>query len=255
MPHLQVPGARLYYQSYGSGPALVFSHGGGENGLRWWRQVPFFAERYQVITFDHRGHGQSPCDPGCLTVAGIGTDIAAILDHAGVARAALVGESMGGVAAMLFACAYPERAAALVLSSSTGGIATPGMGENLRRLSRLTHGDIRGLQPPELQFLHRQLNALGAVPDGNDILAQLSRIKVDPAPVQQAEIPIQILSGDEDDILPTALARELLRILPQAEFHKLHGVGHLLLLESPAVANRLITEFLARVATQRGGSW
>src|SRR3990172_6186112 len=59
MPWTPVNGIRLYYQSYGTGPALVFAHGAGGNHLSWWQQVPFFAARYRCVVFDQRAFGRS----------------------------------------------------------------------------------------------------------------------------------------------------------------------------------------------------
>ena len=61
MSYAENGNAKIYYETYGDGPALVFAHGAGGNASSWWQQVPHFAERYRVITFDHRGFGRSTC--------------------------------------------------------------------------------------------------------------------------------------------------------------------------------------------------
>ena len=67
MPFLERDGARLYYETHGAGPALVFVHGLGGGHLSWWQQVPHFRDRYTCVIFDHRGFGlstESPARPG-----------------------------------------------------------------------------------------------------------------------------------------------------------------------------------------------
>ena len=59
MPRVERPNAAIYYEVCGEGPPLVFAHGAGGNTLVWWQQVPYFAARYRVVTFDHRGFGRS----------------------------------------------------------------------------------------------------------------------------------------------------------------------------------------------------
>jgi pimeloyl-ACP methyl ester carboxylesterase len=55
MPYVERAQAKLYYETYGDGPALVLAHGAGGNTLVWWQQVPHFARAHRVVAFDHRG--------------------------------------------------------------------------------------------------------------------------------------------------------------------------------------------------------
>ena len=116
MPTIEREGAALYYETHGSGPAVVFVHGSGGSALSWWQQIPHFAKRHRVVAFDHRGFGRSTCRTRSLDPRHFADDLAAILDAAGVARAALVCQSMGGWTGLPFALAHPERTAALVLA-------------------------------------------------------------------------------------------------------------------------------------------
>jgi pimeloyl-ACP methyl ester carboxylesterase len=97
MPFVETNGSNLYYEVHGHGPAVVLAHPGGGNHLSWWQQVPAFARRYTCITFDHRGHGATrdvENDPGA---AAYGQDLIGLLDHLGIEKTAIVGQSMGGV--------------------------------------------------------------------------------------------------------------------------------------------------------------
>src|SRR5439155_642008 len=64
MPFLSRPSCELYYETHGSGPALVFAHGLGGSHLSWWQQIPHFRERYTCVIFAHRGFGPSREAPG-----------------------------------------------------------------------------------------------------------------------------------------------------------------------------------------------
>ena len=66
MPRVEVPGATLYYEAEGEGPAVVFAHGAGGNRMSWWQQAPEFARDHRVIRFDHRSFGRSRCEPGAF---------------------------------------------------------------------------------------------------------------------------------------------------------------------------------------------
>ena len=96
MPLVQRPHAAIHYEVYGDGSPVVFAHGAGGNTLVWWQQVPHFARRYRVLIFDHRGFGRSQCETGFEQARHFAGDLAAVLDDAGIARAALVCQSMGG---------------------------------------------------------------------------------------------------------------------------------------------------------------
>ena len=131
MPRVQRPEASIHYEVSGDGPPLVFAHGAGGNTLVWWQQVPHFARRYRVVTFDHRGFGRSACTSGHEQGRHFADDLAAVLDDAGIARCALVCQSMGGWTGLQFALAQPQRVAALVLSGTPAGILTPAVGAAL----------------------------------------------------------------------------------------------------------------------------
>src|SRR6266852_83785 len=95
MPYAAVNGIRLYYESHGDGPAIVFAHGAGGNHLSWWQQVPAFQNRYRCITFDHRAFGLS-LDAEGGGRAQFAADVVALLDKLEVDRFFLVAQSMGG---------------------------------------------------------------------------------------------------------------------------------------------------------------
>ena len=95
MAFMHADGFRLYYEdSGGAGAAILFLHGAGGNHLSWWQQVPAFAEDYRCITVDQRGFGQSPDAAGGPGPIALATDALALLDHLGIARAAIVAQSM-----------------------------------------------------------------------------------------------------------------------------------------------------------------
>jgi pimeloyl-ACP methyl ester carboxylesterase len=112
MPTLEVTGARLYYESAGSGPAVVFIHAGIADARMWQPQWDAFASRYQVVRYDTRGYGQTVSEDVPYSNR---ADLLALLDHLGLAQAALIGCSRGGQIGADFAIEYPGRVAALVL--------------------------------------------------------------------------------------------------------------------------------------------
>src|SRR6185312_402648 len=111
---LERPGARLVYEEAGDGPAVVLIHGFGLDMRMWDPQIGPLAARFRVVRYDCRGFGSSgPFDPG--VPYSHADDLLALLDHLGIARAALIGLSFGGRVVMQTALAAPERVAGLAL--------------------------------------------------------------------------------------------------------------------------------------------
>ncbi len=117
MPLVQVNGIErfYFYQETGNGEPLLLINGIGADSLKWDPLLPALAARFRVITSDNRGAGRSAAPPGPYTTRQMADDAAALLAHLGVARAHVVGSSMGGMIAQELALAYPERVDRLVL--------------------------------------------------------------------------------------------------------------------------------------------
>src|SRR5262245_24114665 len=126
MAFMERDGFRLYYEdSGGAGCAVLFLHGAGGNHLSWWQQVPVFAEDYRCVTVDQRGFGQSLDRAGGPGPAALAPDALALLDHLGIARAAVVAQSMGGWAAVGAAIQAPARFWAVVMANTVGNLTNP----------------------------------------------------------------------------------------------------------------------------------
>src|SRR5215510_527035 len=123
MAFMERGGFRLYHEDTGGySPAVLFLHGAGGNHLSWWQQVPVFAEDYRCITMDQRGFGQSPDVSGGSGPSALPSDALALLDHLGIARAAIVAQSMGGWAAAGAVVQRPERFWAVVMANTVGNL-------------------------------------------------------------------------------------------------------------------------------------
>ncbi|MEU5087789.1 alpha/beta fold hydrolase [Streptomyces sp. NPDC021356] len=110
---LRTDGGRLAYREAGSGPPLVFLHGGFVDHRMWEEQLPVFAARHRVLAYDARGHGGSDTATGPFRPA---DDVAALLRGLDAAPAVLVGVSMGGATAVDCALEHPESVRAVVVS-------------------------------------------------------------------------------------------------------------------------------------------
>lgn len=120
-------GVDLYYHTYGDGDPLLVLNGGpglsSEHFADLARQLAELGPGYRVILFDQRGTGRSPLatvDSTTVTVERMVADVEALREHLGVDEWTVLGHSWGGMYAMLYATAHPDRVRGLVLSSAGG---------------------------------------------------------------------------------------------------------------------------------------
>jgi len=104
-------GTKLYFETRGDGPALVFVHAGVADHRMWDPQFEIFSSKFKVVRFDLRGFGKSKMPEGSFALR---DDLLAVLQHLGIRKAALVGCSMGGSTAIDFTLEHPEMVSALV---------------------------------------------------------------------------------------------------------------------------------------------
>jgi 3-oxoadipate enol-lactonase len=259
------PGCRLYYESVGDGPFLVFAHGLGGNHLSWWQQVPHFRERYTCVTFSHRGFAPSSAPRGGPDPAEFGGDLAALLDHLDARDVRIVAQSMGGWSALEFAFAQPERVRALVLASTAGGTAWPVYSfpereavARWRKESDTAATDLfnRGIHPaggermareqPAMHYLYRAIDALSAGLDKNPLRRQLmASLRHPPESLRTVAVPTLWLTGEEDVVYPPFVSAAFVPLMPNARHESVKAAGHSVYFERPEAFNRLVDDFLA----------
>jgi 3-oxoadipate enol-lactonase len=265
VPFLARDGCRLYYETHGTGPVLVFAHGLGGSHVSWWQQVPHFDARYTCVTFDHRGFGLSPEAPGGPGPDAFVDDLAALIEHLGAEDVRLVAQSMGGWTCLGYAVRHPARVRALVLASTTGSLDD----EETRQLFRAHAAGrpeqallARGIHPacgerlaqeqPALHFLYRELDALSHDLDKDAARRKLLALRTTPrAAVAALTLPVLCLTGEEDAVIPAAAVAVLASIVPGARLARVPAAGHSVYWERPETFNRLVDDFLRDVDRAR----
>ena len=128
MPQIKTSdGVSLYYEETGSGAPIVFVHEFADDVRGFEPQIRYFSRRYRCVAYKARGYLPSdvPGDPERYSQNRARDDIRAVLDALGIAKAHVVGLSMGGFATLHFGLAYPDRALSLVVAGCGYG-AEPG---------------------------------------------------------------------------------------------------------------------------------
>jgi len=116
---MKIDEIELYYELHGKGKPIVFSHGWLEDCSIWNSQVEHFAKNYAVIRHDHRGHGRSDKPIGDYSVQALSNDLHSLMQKLKLEKATLVGFSLGGMAAIIFALEHSENISKLVLVGAT----------------------------------------------------------------------------------------------------------------------------------------
>lgn len=253
MPIAKINGIDFYYELHGEGPAIVFAHGGAGNHLVWWQQVPVFSRSYKCVTIDHRGFGMSRDVRDGPGSAAYVEDARCLLDHLGIDKAMMVGQSMGGITALGFATTYPLRTNALVLTSTTGGNNIAEIAEIISGNLPMDQGDAgrKALgsdfvaSQPAKAFLYHQMAALN-----REAPHKIPPIPAFPVEVlNEYRIPTLLAVGEEDAILnsPSAMLRAMevmAQHVPHARLVKFPKAGHSVYFEQPDRFNQALAEFL-----------
>ncbi len=249
MPFANVPGASLYYEVHGAGPWLAFAHGAGGNHLSWWQQVPVLAARFRCLVYDQRGWGRSTCD-GTPDPTRFAADLRALLDHVGAARAALVGQSMGGWTVTGAALDEPDRFTHVVLTGTIGGLTDDAMLAALRGNiqptvpfdGRLALAPDYPAREPAKTFLFEQIAGLNP-PLVPGVLAALLKLRY-PPDATRLRMPLQFIAGSRDQLFPPDLIHRAHAKLPAAGLVMVPEAGHSVYFECAQIFNDALAAFL-----------
>lgn len=254
----EVAGTRLYYETAGSGPPLVLVHGFTLDSSSWDDQIDAFAPSHRVIRYDLRGFGQSPPPSAPYTHV---DDLKALLDYLGIARAAILGLSMGGGIAIDFALTYPDATQALIAAAPVlGGYRlAPELGASLGAVYKTARS--AGIAAAKEQWLAHPF--FGPAQEQPAVAPALSRlvaaytgwhwVNADPArsperaAVERLEAiaaPTLVVVGEREVPGFRAVADVVATRVPGVRQVVLPGVGHLVNMEAPAQFNQAVLDFL-----------
>jgi pimeloyl-ACP methyl ester carboxylesterase len=272
-------GALIHFRADGEGPVtLIASNGIGVATFFWRRLAQHFAPTHTFVTWDYRGHGQSPVplDPENMTVALCARDLWAVASAVGAERAALLGHSMGSQVILEAYRQYSGRVQALipmlgasgkVFASFPGGnklepvfrllievgsanaqlaeqalraaLRAPGVWEAVKALG-IVHPDLCPREDFEPYFAHlSQLDLRGYFALARDLL---SHDASDLLPEVRA--PVLVVAGERDLFTPLERSQQMAARIPGAELLVLRDGSHAAMVEQPELLALAVEKFL-----------
>lgn len=255
---LAVEGGQIYYEARGRGPAVVLVHGGFGDHRMWDDQFAALSRDFRVVRYDHRGFGRSPAPSGPYSPAG---DLLRLLDHLGIERAHLVGNSVGGAYVLDFALLHPTRTDRVVVVSS-GANGYPYTPEDLQGIAAVFNaarqeGPERAaemwLQHPMVAVTSRHSRTaplLRTMVRENRGIFQMTpwpREPLNPAAfrrLDQIRRPVLFVVGGDDTPMVRRSARESADRIPGAQWQEISGADHLPQMVKPEEFNGVLRRFL-----------
>ena len=256
---------RLYYERRGSGEPLLLITGFTISSAIFEPIRPLYEERFDCISYDHRGSGRSSAPPLPTSMPELAGDAVRVLDHLGIQSAHVYGLSMGGMVAQEMAIRFPDRVRGLVLGCSTAGgprairptasewgALLAAMAGGLREPGRpwlagaLFSPEFRRDHPERARELLRFFAAHRAPPHGAWAHLMASVYHDTVSRLRCIQAPTLVLHGECDAMAPIANARLIADRIPDAELRVVPGAGHAYGLEKPEESRDLFVDWFDR---------
>ncbi len=249
------------YSIEGSGPPLILIHGIGAGRDAWRFLLPKLSEHFTVVTYDLRGHGESPMPHGEFGLSHLVADLERVRERCGFEQAHFAGHSLGGMIGPAYAQAFPDRVLSLGLLSTAAGrtdddsakvwgvvkaMEERGIPEVLDTLVDRWFTDDFIEDHPEI--IDRRLKQVIATDP--DVFLNVFRIYAGTEMISwlgDIQAPSLVLTGELDGGCNPRLNRLMDAALPDSELVILSGIKHAIMLEAPHdVADHLIRFASAR---------
>ncbi len=265
MPHAQVNGISLHYESNGQGQPLLLVMGLGAPAAAWDPDfVQEMSRTHQVITYDNRGTGLSDKPDEPYSIAMFASDAVGLLDALSIPRAHVLGVSMGGMIAQELAIHYPQHVASLVLGCTTPGgkHSVPASPESLKALEGRADmtPEEAGREGWKLSFSEEFIRT-----HRDEMEAQLQRVIAHATPrfaferhfqatmtlrvykqLKEITAPTLVATGRNDALIPAANSEILAREIPGAELAIFANAGHGFVTEAHEAFLHTLKGFLDR---------
>src|ERR1051325_1163641 len=260
MSFIRVNDIQIAYTDTGIGRPVVLIHGYPFNRSLWNEQVAALSSSYRVIAPDLRGFGESDAASGTATMNAMAQDVALLMDHLEISRAAIGGLSMGGYVALAFYKQFPSRVRALVLADTRAqGDTEEGKQTRAQQAEKALNEGMAGiadamlpkLLPPDTVSKHPEIvkfvrdMMLQTKPEGAAAALRGMAEREDQTELlSKITVPTLILVGAEDAITPVADSEKMQNAIDDSRLVVLDHAGHVSNLERTQQFNDAFLHFL-----------
>lgn len=264
MPHIQINGAKLYYEEHGTGPeTIMFSHGLLWSGVMFHNQVAALKKQYRCITFDFRGQGKSEVTGSGYDIESLYEDAVALIRKLDCGRCHFAGLSMGGFVALRIAIRHPEMLKSLILLETSSDPEARESARKYRMLNIVARWIGLGVvadRVMEIMFGRKFLNdpvraelrqewrnrmvANNRIGITRAVMGVITRAGVADQ-LGSITTPTLIIVGDQDVATVPARSEKMHAAIPNSRLVIIPGAGHTSTVEEPVAVNAAIAGFLA----------
>ena len=248
------------YEVRGSGPSILMIHGTGGRGSMWNQIVNGLAQDFTCVSYDMRGHGDSPVPPTPCYLDDMVADLEALREKLGIDKAHVVGHSVGGTIGPSYTRAYPDRVISLGILS---GAACRAAEDREKILAVITRMEETGVAPVLKTLAQRWFTDEFAVTHPEATQSRLDNVSQTPAEVftstlriyaenemepwlEEILVPTLVLTGECDISANPRINRLMAERLPNAELVILDKLRHSLLIEAPDQLVPILHDFFTR---------
>lgn len=248
------------WRSHGAGEAIVLIHGVGMDQRAWQPQIEALSRGHRVVTYDMLGHGESELPPEGVQLADFAAQLLRLLDHLQIARAHVVGHSMGALVALEFALRHPERCRRLLALNAVFQRSAQQRAAVLERARTLQSAGVAATVDSTLARwfgdpVPAHLREIAALT--SDILADVNaqgyarayrlfatsdEVHADRLPA--LAMPALFITGEGDPNSSPAMSEAMAALAPQGQFEIVPGARHMMNLTDAAEVNRRVLRFI-----------
>ena len=242
-------GTRISFSVAGRGPWLILSNSLATDRSMWRPQLAELQERFTVLSYDTRGHGQSSVSENDFDFQALAADVVALMDHLDIDRARFMGLSMGGMTGLALAIAFPDRVERVVCCDARADAPNAYKAMWDTNLAMLDSGGMEAVADSTLPrwfsapFIAEPANAslltsvrqmiLQTPPEGYRKAARCLKTLDLLRSLDQVRLPVQFIVGEMDPAAPLPVVQDMADRIAGAKVRIVPGAAHLSNLENP----------------------
>ena len=264
MPLAEVNGTNIAYTIDGpeSGPWMILSNSLASDSFMWTPQISFLTQKYRVLRYDTRGHGDSPATPGPYSFDLLVADVIGLMDHLNIEKAVFMGLSLGGMTALGLGIHFPERFERLICCDARADAPAAYVDAWNERIQLVRDGSIESIVEGTIErWLVESFRQ--AHPDKTEQIRQMIRRTSEEGwigcvgalktldylkDLGKIKLPILYVGGAEDAGAAPDVMAAMAEATPDGRFIEIPNAAHVANFDNASGFNAAIAEFLGLTA-------